>query len=90
MRDAEVAQEVVQLRDEERGRDEARGLVAQARRVAAAELVVEHDGLPARPVEIGVREHVRVWDAWPAVQHDEGPRTGVEVAKDRVRRLEYF
>ena len=75
VRDAEVPQEVVQLGDEERRREEARGLVAQPRRVATAELVVEHDGTPpARLVQIGVREHVPVRDAWSAVQHHERSR----------------
>jgi len=43
VRDAEVSQEVVQLGDEEARREEVSGLVAQTRRVATAELVVEHD-----------------------------------------------
>ena len=91
VRDAEVPQEVVQLGDEERRRDgEARRLVAQARRVARAQLVVEHDGMPPRAVQVGVREHVPVRDARSAVQHDEGSRAGLEVAEDRIRRLERF
>ena len=66
--DAEVPQEVVQLGDEERRREEVRGLVAQPRRVATAELVVEDDGTAVSPlVELGVREHVPMRDAWSAV-----------------------
>lgn len=89
VRDAEVPQEVVQLGDEEGRRDEARRLVAQTRRFAGAQLVVEHDRLSACAVQVGVREHVPVRDARSAVQHDEGSRTtGLEVAEDRIRRLE--
>ena len=84
MRDAEVPQEVVQLGDEERRRDEARRLVAQTRRFAGAQLVVEHDRLSACAVQVGVREHVPVRDARSAVQHDEGSRARLEVAEDRI------
>jgi len=90
VRDAEVPQEVVQLGDEEGRRDEARRLVAQTRRFTGAQLVVEHDRLSARAVQVGVREHVPVRDARSAVQHDEGSRVRLEVAEDRIRRLECF
>jgi hypothetical protein len=66
--DAEVPQEVVQLGDEEPRREEVNGLVTQTRRVATAELVVEHDGTSALPVQLGgVREHVPVRDARSAI-----------------------
>ena len=58
--DFEMPDEVVQLGDEECGREKVRWLVAQVGGVSGAELVVQDDRAAVRLVQIGVREHVRV------------------------------
>lgn len=95
-RDAEVREQVVELPHEEVGRPEGcvEAFLAQVRRVAVAELVVEDEG---DVVAVGVgqgrqRQQVVVARAWSAVEQDERPARAArrKVAVDFVPRLAFL
>ncbi len=88
--DAEVPDEVVQLGDEERRREKARGLVAHAGGLTRAELVVQDDRPAVRLVQVGVRGACTSGVCPGRRLELRGERSGLEVAKDRVRRLEFL
>jgi hypothetical protein len=58
--------------------------IVQTRQAATAELIVEHDGTSAPPVQPGGREHVPVRDARSVIQHHEGRPAGLEVTENGV------
>ena len=53
-------------------------------RITASELVIHDDWDAVRSPEVADGQYVVVGDAWPAVEADEGPYTGVEGAKDGI------